>query len=128
MDSKGTSWFLNDDSCLQYCRCAAQDTFELIEMGECPEGSKNSHYYHRGTVNVKVRLEDDKEDVLNILNSFGYQSLGEVQTLYGEDANQIIAECIFESEGAVNGGGHECKFFSSENACIEAIKAIVERR
>lgn len=123
MEINSKKWVLTDDGCMQYCRKIGPEIYELIEMGECPEASKHSHYYHRATVNVAERLNDE-EDVLAIIDDYGYDSIDDVKKLYGDDYGQILAECIFESEGPINGGGHDCKFFNSEAACIKAIKKV----
>ncbi len=41
--------------------------------------------------------EYTEEELLDEVSGY-YSSLGEIKMLYGEDANQIIAECIAESD------------------------------
>lgn len=49
----------------------------------------------------KVSLADyTEEQIYNHISAY-YENVGEVREIYGEDANWIIAECIFEQESGL---------------------------
>jgi len=55
---------------------------------------------YEDTINVQDYFDGMMDELTSILNSFGYESVEAVQAEYGDDANQIIAECIFEHYGS----------------------------
>jgi hypothetical protein len=91
-----SNWTLTDDSSHQHVRKLDERTFELIEMGLVnPEANLFEVYTDA------VCLDDYQSDeIKNILATFGYRSVREVQRGYKEKANQVIAECIFEYFGS----------------------------
>lgn len=63
-------------------------------------------------VNISDYSEEEKEDILYL---FGYENV-DINDEYGEEDNQILAECIFESQF------NHCLFIGSENECIKFIE------
>ena len=85
--------------CTDSCQAVKQNTensFEVVEVVlVAPKTAKKVNHY--GISQVSVNLDEfSEEGISHCLNSFGYESVEEVKKLYGESANQIIAECIAE--------------------------------
>jgi len=98
-------WILTDDDCKQYVRRISPRTFELIEYAMVnPEVPLYEIY-------VDTICLDDYEafEIDEVLRGFGYTDIGDVQEKYAtrNEANQVIAECIFEHYGS----------FSAEQLC-----------
>ena len=91
-------WMLTDDSCMQYVRRHGPLEFELIEYSMVSQDGPLYEVY-----TDRVHLPDyDQLEVEDILNGFGYGSVEEVYALYPsrDEANQVIAESIFEHYGS----------------------------
>ena len=89
-------WILTDDDSHQHVRKIDDHTFKLIEIG-LTDPDKQLFQVYTDT----VCLSDYPEgEVGQIIRFFGYDSLDHVQKEYGDRANQIIAECIFEHYGS----------------------------
>jgi len=81
-------WIKTDDT--QFVKKIDLDTFEVIDV------------YSRGAdcgiSRQAIDLKNyDKDDIWNCLSSFGYSSMSQFNEIYGDKANQIIAECLSES-------------------------------
>jgi hypothetical protein len=87
-------WIFTDDDCTQYVKPLSNDKFQLIEI-------RSTYNYERFVVVsdvidvdfLLVRCLDKVEDVLHM---YDYDSVDTVKELYGDQATQIIAKCIFE--------------------------------
>lgn len=101
-------WIMTDDSRYQHVRHAKEankifgPVYELIEFDARSNLSCN---YERCIVYVRAIFLDDyfegskpTIDLKFALGVFGHE-LEDVLNEYGDMANQIIAECIFEHEG-----------------------------
>lgn len=104
------NWILTDDDCLQYIKKNSETVFELIEIRE--RGEKDGLLVVNDIVNINDYSEEEKEDILYL---FGYENV-DINDEYGEEGNQILAECIFESQF------NHCLFTGSENECIKFIE------
>ena len=117
---KESGWILTDDSTLQHIRPLGNRKFECIDSGEKPNGLC---FVCRRTIDLN---EYDMDDTFfeQYLQSYGYDSLSGLQTEYGEAADQIIAECILETEVWEQ---HEIVYASTEAACRAYILAEVSK-
>lgn len=89
-------WILTDDDSYQHVRIIDSETFELIELciiSHVPD------LYEVYTDTIRLSYCPDKE-INDILNGFGYSSPLQVREQYGAEANQVIAECVFEHYGS----------------------------
>ncbi len=85
-------WVCTDSDTQQYGRQINETTFQFKEKGK-----------DKSIVDIK---KYSNEQIENIINSYGYtlepnhrtNNNQNIHVLYGEEANWIIAECIFESE------------------------------
>lgn len=100
MESKTRKWILTDDSCLQHVRQNGSTEFSLIELKLLVPMILQDYEVYEDTINVQDYFDRMMDELLMILSQFGYKSLEEVRAEYGEGANQIIAECIFEHYGS----------------------------
>lgn len=97
MTKELNEWELVDPDCLQYCKKISDSVFNLVQFWEYPNGS--------GVVcGSTIDLSDyNDEQITDILS--GYYDEDAVNNIRNKDyGNQIIAECIFESEGVIDAG------------------------
>lgn len=120
MNATKEEWILTDDDSQQYVRKESKHCFSLIEM--ClinPEA--NLFEVYDDTIDLQdyfSNIEKYKE-MMEIIYTYGYASIKNMQAQYEEATNQVIAECIFEYYGS-----HQaCQIFiGKEEKCIEFIK------
>jgi len=84
--TKEINWIITDPGEDQKCKIINTTTF----------------VYSQGDIEEEINIEDyTLDEIEDIIISYGYTlKVGKqnIETLYGDDANQIIAECIFETE------------------------------
>lgn len=90
----GTGWILTDDSTLQHLRPLGNRRFECIDIGEKPNGL---HYVCRRTIDLNDYDMDD-DFCETYLRPFGYENEEAMRRDYELAADQLIAECILETE------------------------------
>lgn len=86
-------WICTDDDCAQYCLKHSENVFELIQYTVTEDD--------RILISLSfIDLRDymkETDEIQEILKSYGYRSMDHLREIYKENANQIIAECIFET-------------------------------
>ena len=60
-----------------------------------------------------------EDELTGILNGFGYPGIEDVKKEYGSEANQVMAECVFEHYGSFQANK---RFEGSMNDCESFIK------
>ena len=103
----GDGYFCTDRDNLQFCRKESETRFRYVEVDKI-----SLHLFLNGDDISSVSNEDlvlcvewfdelidldkysDEQKLYHI--SAYYDSLEEIEEIYGEDSNMIIAECIFE--------------------------------
>ena len=88
-------WKCGDPDSAQYlCKLEKFPTcWDCIEMRGPHPGIGNKY----GVVHTVIDLEDyTEEEVNSYIRGFGYETQADVEAQYGESAEQIIVECIFE--------------------------------
>ena len=86
-------WIKTDD--LQFvAKSGCKNEFEVIDIVQSPEG-----FFIVNHLLVNLDKYDNKE-IETVLKSFGYEGIEDVISTYGTSANQIVAECIAESDNA----------------------------
>jgi hypothetical protein len=95
--------FATDEDSQQYGRQIAERIFEFKER-------IYTSFNEFETVQLIIKLDDhETKEIEHIINSYGYTLLSRenkaagyenINELYGEQANWIIAECIFETESS----------------------------
>lgn len=117
-DYKINNWSLIDDDSFQYVKYISKNNYSLIEM--CFINPDNMTYeVYTDKIDVDDYLEYSRDEVIGILNAFGYEDIDDLIAKM-EDASQIIAECIFEYYGSFEanrifiGSEGECRSFISK--------------
>lgn len=90
----GTGWILTDDSTLQHIHPLGNRRFECIDSGEKPNGLC---FVCRRTIDLN-EYEMDDDFCETYLHPFGYESEVTLRRDYELAADQLIAECILETE------------------------------
>ena len=96
-------WFCTDPDCNQYCKKESETEFQFIQSvwldtcegdikAENAKDEDDNYAVCAGYIDLDLYDEDDIECSLA---SYGY-TLEAVKDIYGDAANQIIAECLFE--------------------------------
>lgn len=107
-------WILTDDDCCQYVKQLDKTVFKLIEVSVFGYNDESAVYAET------IDLDDfDENDILEVIKGYGYTNIQEVVEVYGESANQIIAECLFESRTVwlphkMQGTQAECEAFVNQ--------------
>lgn len=87
-------WTLTDDETLQHIRFLGDRRYECIDIGRKP----NEQYFVCRRIIDLNDYEMDESFVDDYLRPYSYGSLAVLQEEYGDAADQIIAECILETE------------------------------
>lgn len=115
-------WKLTDDDSMQHVQKISETKYRLIEMSPRNPDSGCFRVY-TNTIDVADYLDADgnaDEELLSILHSYAYDDAAHVRREYGDAANQIICECIFETHATDDsttrfvGTEQECRAFISE--------------
>lgn len=97
------NWFCTDSDCLQYCKKINETEYDFIQavwLDDCEPRAKNAkdesdnYAVCTGYIDLDLYSDDDKE---GSISSYGY-TMESVNEIYGDEANQIIAECLFEDD------------------------------
>ena len=84
-------WILTDDDCCQYVKQLDKTVFKLIEVSVFGYNDESAVYVET------IDLDDFDEDNIQEVIKCYYENIQEVKKIYGDSANQILAECLFES-------------------------------
>jgi len=112
-------WSKSDDN--QFVRRIGQQTYELVELVSLEPSGQFAVY--RDTVDV-AEARDDLPNILKLLESYGYAGVTDVENKYGVFADQIIAECVFESHCLISA---EMICSGPEDACLLALENHVKK-
>ena len=85
-------WILTDDDCCQYVKQLDKTVFKLIEVSVLEYNDESAVYVET------IDIDDFDEDSIQEVIKCYYENIQEVKKIYGDSANQIIAECLFESD------------------------------
>jgi hypothetical protein len=112
-------WILTDDGSQQYVWKIGEDKFCLIDTELSSFRSDDDATYDVFTDTVCIQ-DYPLDEIKTILRTYSYDGIEDVEAQYGEMANQIIAECIFEHYGTFGieplftGPLDECKKYIEE--------------
>lgn len=90
-----TEWICTDPDNEQYGRQISERIFEFKERSK---GLYEDGYEEGEFIEMTINLDHYTQEEVNNHISAYYEDLNEIFNIYGEDANWIIAECIFEQE------------------------------
>ena len=98
-------WYCTDNDCMRYCKKVDDYQFKFIQAvwvddwGYNPIEENVKDEYDNYTVCCGyIDINDYSERELEIYVSNYTYTLDSIKEIYGEDANEAIAECIFEDE------------------------------
>lgn len=111
MITERNNWFCTDSDCLQYCRKVSDTEFSFIQAvwldtcgndtrAENAKDETDNYAVCACCIDLELHPDEEKE---GSLASYGY-TLESVREIYGDCANQIIAECLFEDNYLYDGG------------------------
>lgn len=81
-ETKECGWICTDSDTDQWVKKISETKFEVLENGSIQEIDLSEY---------------TDEEILSYISSYGYD-LDSVKEIYGMSANQIIAECIAETD------------------------------
>lgn len=116
------SWILTDDDSCQYVRKNSNTEYSLIEMGLISR-EPDLYEVYTDTIDIQDYFDSMESELINIIDGFGYKSIEHVQRHYGDEANQVMCECIFEHYGSFQANE---RFRGTENECIQFIEKFVQ--
>ena len=86
-----SEWMVTDAGCNQRCR------FRVAN-----DGRTVAYEYEQGDASAEIIVRDEdylSEDFVGkYLNPYGYRDIPHVRSIYGDGWEQIVAECIFETD------------------------------
>ena len=123
MKNESSSWVLTDDDSRQHVKRINDWTYSLIEMGLISRNPDQFEVY-TDTIDLQDDVDLMSSEITGILDGFGYVGYFDVAYQYGQDAPQIVAECIFESYGSFRA---DVQFVGSEEECIEYIDQYIKQ-
>jgi hypothetical protein len=74
---------------LQWCCRINKTTYHLVEVRESYEG----FIFVSGVIDIEDYSNDD---IQSCIKGYGYANIGDMRSIYKEDAEGVIAECLFE--------------------------------
>lgn len=107
-------WIRTDD--LQWRRKVKTRVYDLIEVREEPDSYTVAF--------DRIDLDEFTEEEIYRYISGYYDSVEEIKTQYGKDANGIIAECIFEQMTGVEIGSCFGPYENEDEAEEKALEVI----
>lgn len=115
-------WILTDDASSQYVKDEGHHVFSLVEMSLInPETGEYKVYYD--TLDINEYWHAMRQEMQDIISGFGY-TIESITEAYGDDRDQVIAECIFEHYGDFQA----CELFvGTEEQCRSAIEQYIMR-
>lgn len=116
-------WVLTDNDSAQYVRASEDEphTFQIIGAVLCDEEWHRDEDWYK-VCNEVICVDDyeinSQDFAEQYLLPYSYESVEEVRELYGLQAEQVIAECIFETNSweydeLYDGTFEECEKFIS---------------
>ena len=107
---ENNNWFCTDPDCMQYCKQVNDTEFHFVQAvwldtcsgdttAENAKDETDNYVVCSGYIDLDCYSE---EDVNCALSSYDY-TLESANKIFGDDANQIIAECLFEDECLTDG-------------------------
>ena len=113
------TWVLTDDGTMQHIRHVADRQYEIIDSVQFPD---QSGFVCRRIIDLDD-YEMDEAFCDLYLKPYDYADESAVHELYSDAADQIIAECIAETEIWEQ---HNIVFRGTFKACLSYIRSIVK--
>ena len=89
-------WILTDDDCAQYLRRTGNVNYEGWMLAEVADDDTcEVHHAFISLADYDLSSEDFEAEYLN---PYDYTNLEDVYSQYGDECEQIVVECIMETE------------------------------
>ena len=85
-------WILTDPDCYQYGKKLGDRSWWYIELREVGDFDSPFYWVYATQIDLEYYTDDEVSDYITGY----YDDVEQIREIYGENANQIIAECIFE--------------------------------
>ena len=82
-----------DNMRFKFCQVIWLDTTSEDTKAKNRKDDMDNHCVVAATIDL---WDEDENDVLACLESYGYSGFEDVNQIYGDTATQIMAECVFE--------------------------------
>lgn len=89
-------WILTDDDCAQYLRRTGNVNYEGWMLAEVADD--DTCEVHHAFINLEDYEIDSEDFEAEYLNPYGYANLEDVCSQYEDEWEQIVVECIMETE------------------------------
>lgn len=89
-------WILTDDDCAQYLRRTGNVNYEGWMLAEVADD--DTCEVHHAFINLEDYEIDSEDFEAEYLNPYDYTNLEDVYSQYGDELEQIVVECIMETE------------------------------
>ena len=122
-----TPWVLCDDDTRQHALMLSETEFRLVQM-DLRDPEKRTYMVCSDVITLDGWLDKDGEaggGLAAILKSYGYAGTRQVRAEYGDMANQVMCECIFES--LIPELGAQPLYTGTEQECERYIAEYISR-
>lgn len=113
------NWIMTDDATMQHVRHLGNRRYEIIDSVRLPN---DTGYVSRRIIDLND-YEMDEDFCRLYLKPYDYADEAAVRKLYGEAADQIIAECVAETE---IWEAENVVFRDKSRACLSHIRSVVK--
>lgn len=110
-----SEWIQTDD--FQWQRKVG-DTYEMYQTMKAPDYVEHPFWYAGGGT---FRLSDYEDDIDFDIKQFGYEDVAEIERIYGDHWERIVAECVFEC----NWADFDLESFDTEEEAIEYVNNLM---
>lgn len=90
-------WILTDPDCCQYGKKLGDGKWWYIELREVGDFENPFYWVYATQIDLEYYTDDE---IVDYITGY-YDDVMQIREIYGNDANQIIAECIFECLPAI---------------------------
>ena len=90
-------WIQTDSDCYQYCKKLNDNCYWYIELREVGDFENPFYWVYATQMDLEFYTDDEIADYITGY----YDDVEQIREIYGDEANQIIAECIFECLPAI---------------------------
>lgn len=138
LNEEKPKWICSDSDCYQYVKKLSEYKYELVQIVDVSCDDEDFYYLCHDVIDIEQYLKYDLKTMINILHSYDYgytkkyfdtkptiedweNVLNHLKFIYGKDALQIVAECLFEVKPSFSIKIYE----GSEEECIEQLNLII---
>ena len=110
-------WHCTDHDSAQYLKKVLCGRYKLIEAVQLDE---DTFMIHADVIDVNERIAEDPNEVEEVVRSYEYTSVADMRMRYGDAADALIAECLFETDAFEADALATAKTFEMAELIVEA--------